>query len=727
MMMRLLHRLLVVVHLLTIARLCFGALNPAGSRREISLDGTWELAEGNLKEMPQKFGHRVSVPGLADMAVPAFSGIGSGPKVQNRQIRREAFWYRRTLAVKGDIPKQARLKINKAKYGIRVYVNGRMVGEHYPCFTPAWFDVPKYLKPGGHENEIIVRVGADWRVMPKNFILGLDREKTVHLPGIYDSVKLVLTDGPFIRNIQVAPDIDRKEARVVVDIDKMGKDGKVELAYCVREARSRKVVAKGKVSSSATGENAGVSVDFTIPVKGRRLWSPEDPFLYELDVLSGGDGVSTRFGMRSFRMDSSTGRAILNGKPYFMRGSNICVFRFFEDYERKDLPWREAWVRELHRKIKSMNWNSLRYCIGFPPEKWYDIADELGILIQDEYPIWVMKHQENVTVDSVAAEFREWMEERWNHPCVVIWDAQNETGENCPQVKSRNFTGKALEKARSLDLSNRPWDNGEASPMRHGDTLEAHPYKFTLLRKDEDKKKWASSCDPRDPYSAPFRGKAAGDCTRNPIIVNEYGWVWLHRDGSATRSSAKKVFKALGKDQTAEQRRYLAARALAAKTEYWRSYRQCAAVMHFCVLSCSRILPKGREYSRSTTCDNFIKLDPPTFEPNFEKLVRSAFAPVGLMVDFWDSTVEAGSERVINVVLINDLYEDWKGPVQLRIERNRKSVWKAGKTSVVKALGRTVLKIEVRVAKEPGEYLLIAELKGRGGQTVESIRDLVVE
>ena len=83
-----------------------------------------------------------------------------------------------------------------------------------------------------------------------------------------------------------------------------------------------------------------------------------------------------------------TGRALLNGQTYYLRGSNVCIYRFFEDAERGHLPWDREWVRKLHRRFKEMHWNSLRYCIGFPPELWYQIADEEGILIQDEFPIW---------------------------------------------------------------------------------------------------------------------------------------------------------------------------------------------------------------------------------------------------------------------------------------------------------------------------------------------------
>ena len=121
---------------------------------------------------------------------------------------------------------------------------------------------------------------------------------------------------------------------------------------------------------------SAAKLETTISLKSCHLWTPEDPFLYKLKLSTGGDTAETRFGMRSFRFDAATGRAILNGKPYFMRGTNVCAYRFFEDAERGDKPWRAEWVRRLHEKFKSMHWNAMRYCIGFPPEIWYDIADE---------------------------------------------------------------------------------------------------------------------------------------------------------------------------------------------------------------------------------------------------------------------------------------------------------------------------------------------------------------
>src|SRR5208282_3093043 len=99
---------------------------------------------------------------------------------------------------------------------------------------------------------------------------------------------------------------------------------------------------------------------------------------------------------------------------YFLRGSNVTLYRFFEDPERAALPWTEQWVRLLHRRFKEMHWNALRYTIGLAPEIWYRIADEEGILVQDEFPIWEGGQRRNwpaeLKRDELAREYTAWMQ-----------------------------------------------------------------------------------------------------------------------------------------------------------------------------------------------------------------------------------------------------------------------------------------------------------------------------
>ena len=454
----------------------------------------------------------------------------------------------------------------------------------------------------------------------------------------------------------------------------------------VREANSDRQV--GIVETGCPGGDGRRTVDVRIPIRDCRLWSPEDPFLYELEVSTGGDVLRTPFGMRSFRLDRKTGYAVLNGKTYFLRGTNVCIFRFFGDPKRGDLPWREEWVRKLHRTFKDMHWNSVRYCIGFPPEMWYRIADEEGLLIQDEFPIWYMNSwPKEITSQSLIPQYTEWMRERWNHPCVAIWDAQNETVAN-PTGKADaalSETGKAIRAVRRLDLSHRPWDNGWDPPVSPTDSFEAHPYVFGFRGFRFADFAWfpgATGLPGGLPSSeVPNTGK-------NPVIINEYGWGHLRRDGQPTDPGHTRFYQDVPwPTKTAAERQELHARLLAAETEFWRAKRQVAGVLHFC----------GLNYSKPgvPTSDHFANVEQLTLEPFFARYVRDAFAPVGLMVDFWDDQMVAAESRPVSVVVVNDRDEDWDGKVRLAVVRNGSDVLVREQACRVARLGTKTVSFDV--------------------------------
>ncbi len=673
------------------------------NRRVIDLNGTWQVAEGAMDSMPKQFEHTVPVPGLIDMAKPAFAEVGK------KSDKRQAFWYRRTFTVDGAIPPVALLKIHKARYGTKVWLNGQVVGEHLPCFTPALLDVKQHLKGPGQQNELVIRVGADRESRPTDVPSGWDFEKYLYIPGIYDSVELILAGEPFINNIQVVPDISAGKVRVVTELRRSQDSSQDSVNYEITEAKSGRLV--GTLKQLPIPPVAMPTLSVEIPIEDCQLWSPENPFLYRLKVSTGGDTAETRFGMRSFRFDKGSGRAILNGKTYFMRGTNVCAYRFFEDAERGDKPWRAQWVRRLHQQFKSMHWDAIRYCIGFPPEMWYDIADEVGFLIQDEFPIWLLgKAPENPTAEKIIPEYTEWMRERWNHPCVVIWDAQNES--HTPE------TGKALMAVRSLDLSNRPWENGWAEPQTDQDCVESHPYLFS--------RGWQG----KNPFFLKEMEKVSGtphlqkaqEKLRVPVIINEYDWLWLNRDGSFTCLTDKIYEALLGPNSTVEQRRHLHGRYVAALTEFWRGHRQAAGVLHFCGLGYSRAGDKPRPEGGATS-DDFLDLEKLNFEPNFEKYVRDAFSPVGLMLDYWGQDLPAGKEHEFKVVVINDLYSDWTGKVRLLWMKGTDTVAAQEQGCTVRGLGGQTVTFRPLVPSAPGDYTLIAELADATGKPVRSLRD----
>jgi hypothetical protein len=104
-------------------------------REVIDLNGVWMIAEGSMTKRPESFNHRVPVPGLVGMATPSFEFAGI------ELPQREAYWYRRTFRIDRELPATAWLKIHKARFGVRVWINDQDLGEYLPSFTPGWFDL----------------------------------------------------------------------------------------------------------------------------------------------------------------------------------------------------------------------------------------------------------------------------------------------------------------------------------------------------------------------------------------------------------------------------------------------------------------------------------------------------------------------------------------------------------------------------------------------------------
>jgi hypothetical protein len=309
------------------------------------------------------------------------------------------------------------------------------------------------------------------------------------------------------------------------------------------------------------------------------------------------------------------------------------------------------------------------------------------------------------------------MRQRWNHPCVVIWDAQNES--NTPE------TGKAINAVRRLDLSDRPWDNGWAEPQSEQDGVEAHPYLFiSLFNPAWGNPNFTDLTDMVNVSPTPPLQQAQRKL-KVPIIINEYAWLWLNRDGTPTCLTENVYEKLLGPDSTTEQRRLLYAKYLAALTEFWRTGRQCAGVLHFCGLGYSRPGDKPRPEGGATS-DHFIDLEKLTFEPHFERHVRDAFAPVGIMLDYWGQDLPAGEEHAFKIVIINDLYEDWAGIVRLRLLRDGHVIANQDRPFVVEALGKRSVSFHQASPSQPGPYLLKAELLAAGQDVVRSVRDMTV-
>ena len=641
-------------------------------RTTLSLDGQWDVEDSvGADEMPAAYHHTAPVPGLAHSAIPAFPDVD---QYQTRQLlsnlvhqgrysqadydklgdargishqQRNYFWYRKTFEAPGQNA-VALLKVNKAQFGTVIYLNGVRIGEHAPCFTAAWFDVTQAIHWNA-ANELMIRIGAHPGVLPANVSQGTDFEKNRWTPGIYDDVTLMVMNNPVIASVQVAPQLANASnpvSGILVQTELHNYSNRAvttEVTQQVNEWKSQ-AVSSAKIQTQVEVPAGGVKiVTQNILLPKAHLWSPEDPFLYQVATSTAGDQVTTRFGMREFRFDTVTQRAYLNGRPYFLRGSNITLHRFFEDPHVGTLPWNEAWLHRLLVEIpKHLHWNAFRFCIGPVPDRWLEIADESGLLIENQYFVWVghpswTTFQGSYDTNEMITEYKEWMRDNWNHPSVAIWDATNES--ILPQ-----FTSTIIPTVRNLDLSKRPWENSYNAPAGADDPVPDHQYLlWGLAMKD----------DPGHSFQIVDFEELMGPVTNNStsktghaMILNEYGWLWLNRDGTPTLLTEKLYPRLLGEKNTTENRFALQAYLLGGETEFWRAYRRYAGVLHFVYLTSSD--PKA------FTSDHFSDLKTLKLEPHFETAMEQAFNPLGVYLNFWHPSMNASESHDYTIAMVND-------------------------------------------------------------------------
>jgi beta-galactosidase len=701
------------------------------SRQVISLNGIWEIEEGAYKKMPGKFEHTCIVPGLVDLATPAFEAPGEVKPlyslkalkpsnllglVRFKDKNREAFWYRRSFTLNEDqLGELVMLKVHRAKYTSTVWINGEKAGENGRLYSPGIYNISRFLKAPGEENEIIIRVASDIRYKHTSNIYGDVLEKKRHIPGIYDKVELITSGNLHIEKVQIVPNINDSTVRVLAWVKNNGTQPKAShLDFVVNDSQNQYLITDLVTTINEIHLEPGEEdiVDVIIPMDTFSLWSPENPNLYTLQVNTSEDVYKASFGMREFYFDPDTNVPILNGSPYYLRGTSVPFFRFAEDPMREHLAWDEQWIRELFRTFKRMNWNHIRFHVGPAPSLWYQIADEEGMLIQDEYAIWTMKiFRLGLPIDTVVSEYVHWMEEQWNHASLLIWDAQNESTET-----SEPRTGYAIKMVRGLDLSNRPWDNGWGNPVEATDMVEQHPYLFfdgmaAVYGRKVGPLYQMEELNTLNPDTTNFgeNGHAA--------MVNEYAWLWVRRDGeptSLTRGGYQKYFPHWGKEERFEYY----ARNLAALTELYRSQRP-AGVMQFAGLSSN--------FPGCGTTDLFLDPESLHIEENLEKYLPDAFSPLGLCIYNWSDTIDSGSSLEVPITLINDLDLDWNGTIDLEINNTNGIHWQSNVSAGVPKFGKKVFPTTINYPEEPDWYELIASVVDHSGNTVKSRRKFYIK
>ena len=394
----------------------------------VNLNGVWQYAVTPGKNIPVHWEKEILVPFSPEAPL---SGADRGPG------KTEFLHYRRSFTLpEGFLRGRVILHFGAVDQIATVYVNNIMVTEHRGGFWPFSADITAALLPG--ENELVVTVQDD--ADDPTQAVGKQRYKSGGIwytaqSGIWQTVWMESVPEVYIKSIRVTPEFDESRVRIEFTANTPGKTATADV-----------LTPDGAFVAGSWFKN-GVCV---VPLPSFRPWSPEDPYLYRLDIRMGEDRVESYFGMRKFSYGEHEGRRVfaLNDRPLFHNG--LLDQGYWPDGLLTP-PADEAMVFDI-RTARDCGFNMLRKHIKIEPLRWYYHCDRLGMIVWQDMvnggqPYDLLRTSilplAGVTKLSDAdpapygradaasrvqyyAEMRQTVELLYNCPCIALWTPFNE-------------------------------------------------------------------------------------------------------------------------------------------------------------------------------------------------------------------------------------------------------------------------------------------------------------
>jgi hypothetical protein len=320
-------------------------------------------------------------------------------------------------------------------------------------------------------------------------------------------------------------------------------------------------------------------------------------------------------------------------------------------------------------------------------------------MFQNEWNYW----QTHGWDDQVRAEYTHWVWSDGNHPSIVIWDAINENWDD--------YIGNTLiPELMELDPT-RIWDAGYMTAEHMGSGLdemdEPHPYEG--LRPWVDQEEFE-----RDPYplgDLDYRNEKNIESMESSAaqLVNEYGWVWLWRDGRPSKLTTRVYDYYVGPGSTPEENRDFQAYWLQCETEWLRSIRAHAGILAFTHLT------NNFGYTGDWYVDDITDLEPgPTLG-----WFRHAFAPSAVFINHPDERYmkqfkphEPGSQLLFTLKAINDFGEQETGSVDVLFYNTAgKVVWEKKMDIRIAPYGEKSYPVVLNLPSEAGNYTLVTKFR----------------
>lgn len=326
-------------------------------RREsfINLNGKWNYAICDKSETLKDYQGEIIVP---------FSPESILSGVEKIVMPSDILYYQRKFNyVKKD--ERTLLNFGAVDYICEIEINGKIAGRNEGGYFPFSFDITDLIIDGENEIKIKVSDPSDTGNQAKGK-QKMKRGGIWYTPqsGIWQTVWLEEVTENYIENIKITPDIDKNAVSFEIKFNKKTLSAKII------------ILDKGKEIATVQTTN-GIAI---VKLDSYQMWSPENPYLYDVEIYAGKDKVSSYFGMRKFSIGKDSNgitRLMLNNEPYFHNG--LLDQGYWSDGLYTP-PSDEAMIYDI-QTMKDLGFNMLRKHIKIEPLRWYYHCDRLGMLV----------------------------------------------------------------------------------------------------------------------------------------------------------------------------------------------------------------------------------------------------------------------------------------------------------------------------------------------------------
>ena len=405
-----------------------------GGRRRHSLNGAWrfvlDLFDEGLRqrwfadepgppetwEVPRDYdasmGEEIAVPSCWTAVRPEWRFFEGGA------------WYTRTIDTADlDISGRTFLRVGAAAQAARVFLNGCLLAAHQGGSTPFFVELTGHLRPGANRLQIQVDNRRDVKRVPMRHIDWFNHG------GIHRDVDILTLPRVFIADAGIA--LAPRSNGTALSID-------VTLSDPVDGDANVRVPELGLSATVAIHGGRGTATVGARPL----LWSPENPSLYDVSFAFGEDRVSDRVGFRDISVAGE--HILLNGRDLWLRG--VCVH---EDDAALGRVTSEDDIRRRFRHAKELGCNFLRLAHYPHHERVAEIADEVGLMLWEEIPVyWAIDFGDPAVFADAGNQLLELIRRDRNRASVIAWGVGNENADTDARLA---FMGGLADAARKAD------------------------------------------------------------------------------------------------------------------------------------------------------------------------------------------------------------------------------------------------------------------------------------